>query len=450
MNTKKIHMLILVLLLCLGLCGCDTFDNFRKAFFDKDEDDTPVIKIGVFEPLNGSYAEAASREIEGIKLANSMYGAVLNSRIELVYADNQSDANQGRVAASTLIDEGVSVVIGSYSSVLSLAAEDIFSQNKMPTIMATCTNPIITQTSDYHFRVCYIDSYEGTGAAAYLIDELKIPSAAILVAEGHDYDISKADAFEKAFAEALPRFVPKEEELPEEPVPEKTDKKSTKDSKKKNEPVEPVADPEEPVEPARTVPEHGTEKFTFNDKDTNWDTLFASIYDAGYDVIYMPSDVQAAQQIIDTARNQGYDFLWIGTNQWEGITTENAVYTAEYGHGAELSTMTQAFLKAYDQLHPGQTPTDEVALGFDAYMLIRDAVSRAGTDANSFQYLTALSQVKEMNGATGSITMSTGGDPIKDIIVEQYKDGDFSPVYTIKGLETTRILEEENNNEQAE
>lgn len=422
MKTKRLLALITAsVLLLASLCGCETYDNFRKAFFDKNEDDTPVIKIGVFEPFTGSYAQEAAKELAGMELANSMYNTVLGCRIELVSADNQSDFNQSKNAAQQLVDQGVSVVLGSYGSVLSIAASDIFKDNKIPAIAATCTNPIITQTSDYYFRVCIIDTFEGQAAAQYVVNGLKIPAAAVLVQDGDDYGIAKADAFIETFAEEVKDYVPPEDIADDDPdidIPEPDP-----------EDVEEY-DPDDYEEIQRSIPDYGTITFKYSEQEPKWSELFAKIYRAGFDVIYFPSKLDAAEAVIAQARSEGYDFTWIGTSEWDGTGTIGVCYTNEYEENTTLSTMTEAFLAAYKEKYGEGTPADETALGFDAYRLAVESIRAAGTAEDGELIAKTILNIKGLSGATGTITMNSTGDPEKSVIIEKITDTGVEVVFT--------------------
>ena len=47
-----------------------------------------TIKIGVFEPITGSYAGGGAMELEGFQLANELYPEVMGKKIELVVSDS--------------------------------------------------------------------------------------------------------------------------------------------------------------------------------------------------------------------------------------------------------------------------------------------------------------------------------------------------------------------------
>ena len=183
---KKLLILILVLAMAASLAGCTSFDNFKKTITKADIEeeqeevvDSNTVKIGVFEPLTGDEAEAASDEVKGIELAHKLFKNVLAREVELVYADNESDTTRAIEAAQSLIDQNVSIVLGSYGNVLTMAALDTFEEAKMPSIVASCTNPLITTVSDYVARVAVIDAFQGNSAAKYIIEYLPIVLAEI-------------------------------------------------------------------------------------------------------------------------------------------------------------------------------------------------------------------------------------------------------------------------------
>ncbi|MDO4548968.1 MAG: amino acid ABC transporter substrate-binding protein, partial [Clostridia bacterium] len=89
-----------------------------------------VIRIGVFEPTTGENGGGGFQEVLGMRYANSLYPTIeLNGvtyDIELFEVDNQSDRTAAVSAAQTLMASGVSVVLGSYGSAVSIAAGEIF------------------------------------------------------------------------------------------------------------------------------------------------------------------------------------------------------------------------------------------------------------------------------------------------------------------------------------
>ena len=185
----------------LSLTGCTTYNNFHAAFFEKDKEQE-VIKIGIFEPQTGADAADAAEEIKGIELAHELYPEVMGKRVEFVYGDNQSDVEMARTVAQQLVDSGVRLVLGSYKSTLSLAGSDVFEAADIPAIGISIKNPIVTQTNEFYFRVCFVDAFQGISAAYYVHDYLKQNDAVCFKQAGDDY----AETMIEQFAQRMDRL----------------------------------------------------------------------------------------------------------------------------------------------------------------------------------------------------------------------------------------------------
>ena len=130
-----------------------------------------VVKIGVFEPASGDSGAGGKQEMLGMQYANSVQPTVEiggeTYTVELVYADNGSSADKAPSAAQQLVSEGVSVVLGSYGSGVSIAGSQYFADAGIPAIGVTCTNPQVTAGNTHYFRICFLDPFQGTVLANY-------------------------------------------------------------------------------------------------------------------------------------------------------------------------------------------------------------------------------------------------------------------------------------------
>jgi branched-chain amino acid transport system substrate-binding protein len=396
-TVKKLLAFILVIVMLLSLTACVTFNRFKAAFIDKKEDgqqEPPTIKIGVLEPQTGVDAAVAADEIAGIELAHTMYPQALGRKIELIYSDNQSDVLLCSPAAQALVNQDVDFIIGSYKSVLTLASSDVIKNARIPAVAATNTNPLITSTNRYYFRVSVIDSFEGKSAASYVANGLKASNIAIFLREGNDY----ASYMAAVFKEAL----------------EKTGTEGA-------------------IVQSVIVPE-GTENFSI---------YFRQLGLCNADIVYFPEDADIAKPILQAAADEGYKFKWLGTSRWKNLDFDGIYYTLDYDPD-DSSRMAKAFRKAYAEKvkEANAEPSDAVALGFDAYLLILNAIYAAGPDASSQEYVDALGNITNMPGATGNISMGAGGDPIKEIIVKRYDKGALNTVYRAVFEQEARSEEE--------
>lgn len=133
-----------------------------------------VLKIGVFEPSTGDSASGGKKEMLGMQYANSETPTVTvggqEYQIQLVYADNGSSTDKALTAATQLVSEGVSLVLGSYGSGVSIAAADTFAEAQIPAIGVSCTNASVTDGHDWYFRICFLDPFQGSVMAQFAWD----------------------------------------------------------------------------------------------------------------------------------------------------------------------------------------------------------------------------------------------------------------------------------------
>lgn len=191
---KKLFAIILcAALVCLCFAGCGNSSS---------DGDADVIKIGVFEPASGANGAGGKQETLGVEYANSVQPTVeiggKTYKVELVEVDNQSADDKASTAATQLVNKGVSVVLGSYGSSVSIAASPVFKEAGIPAIGITCTNTQVTEGNQHYFRICFLDPFQGSVMAKYAWDQ-GIKSAYTLAELGNAYDLGLASSFKTAF-----------------------------------------------------------------------------------------------------------------------------------------------------------------------------------------------------------------------------------------------------------
>lgn len=388
-------IMVLVMMTSVLFTGCDTYDNFLAEFFQKGTKNNITVKIGVFEPLTGADAEAAADEVKGIELAHEIYPDVLGYPVELIYADNQSDVDAAAIAAQDLVDKDVAIVLGSYKSVLSLAGSDIFKEAQTPAIGITCTNPIITQTNEFYFRVSFVDAFQGNSAAKYVLEHLGLNTAVALKMEGDDYAAAVIEQFESKMSRTL-----EDEDC-----------------------VSVIEYPE------------GT---------TDFSPYFEQMEATSSAAVFFPAKPAVADEVIYQAVSANYNFLWIGDESWNNILEvnndplrdssvylEGVSYISGFDEDANLSEMTPIFIDAYKNKYGrDQVPSNATALGFDAYLLALHGIRESGVFDQGALIANKLSSTFELPGATGYITLNAQGDPIKDVVIDQFINGEAKAVFT--------------------
>lgn len=379
-----------------ALTGCTTYDNFKAAFIDPPDERT-VVRIGIYEPVTGADAPGAADELAGIELAHELFpDAGEDIKIELIYADNQSDLEAAKTAAAGLAEKGVSAAIGSYGSVYALAGSDIFQESEIPVIAATNTNPLLTVGNDYSFRVSVVDAYQGRSIAHYVTEVLSFKKAVVLCEDGDDY----AQAMIDQFTDSMKALTGSDDCITAIKYPD------------------------------------GTEDFT---------VYLNRIKLTKYNAVFFPCSAETGDAVIRQAYELGINNInWIGSSQWDGIETVNTdqtVNSADYLSGVayvidfdareEVTSMASTFKEAFAAKYGEERmATDAVALGFDAYLLAREGIRKAQDPTSGSSVRDALSIVRNLKGVTGVITMTESGDPYKQVVIERYVHGEFTAAYT--------------------
>ena len=110
-----------------------------------------TVKIGVFEPLSGDSGAGGKQEMLGMQYANYLQPTVeiggVTYDVELVAADNGSSSDKAPSAAQQLVSEGVSVVLGSYGSGVSIAGSPYFADANVPAIGSPAPTPRLPQAT---------------------------------------------------------------------------------------------------------------------------------------------------------------------------------------------------------------------------------------------------------------------------------------------------------------
>ena len=168
---KKIASLLILAVVALSLFNCGGSKN-------------NVVKIGVYEPASGDNGAGGKQETLGVQYANKLSPTVViggkEYKVQLEIVDNESSNDKAVTAASELVSKGVSVVLGSYGSGVSIAASDTFANADIPAIGITCTNPQVTQGNKHYFRICFLDPFQGTVLANFAVDNFKAKRLIVL------------------------------------------------------------------------------------------------------------------------------------------------------------------------------------------------------------------------------------------------------------------------------
>src|SRR5436190_911527 len=163
-----------------------------------------TIKVGEFASLTGKEATFGQSSHEGTQLAIeelNAKGGALGKKYELLTEDDESKAGQPATVVRKLISrDNVVAILGEVASSRSLEAAPICQENKIPMISPSSTNPKVTETGDYIFRVCFIDPFQGTVMANFASKTLKAKKIAVFTDVKSDYSKGLAQFFREQLA----------------------------------------------------------------------------------------------------------------------------------------------------------------------------------------------------------------------------------------------------------
>ncbi len=337
-----------------------------------------TVKIGVYEPASGDSGAGGKQEMLGMQYANKETPTVeiggTTYDVELVYADNGSSTDKAPSAAQQLVSEGVSVVLGSYGSGVSIAGSQYFADANIPAIGVTCTNPQVTAGNDHYFRICFLDPFQGTVLANYASKELGATTAYCLGELGNDYDQGLLTYFKQAFEGLGGTAI---------------------------------------VESFPT----GTADFT---------SYLTNAANYGAQVFFCPVSIAYSTQIVQQAASQGATFPILGSDTLDSNVVAEAakgtnvavIITTFYQEGATpaFDEGFKAWLNEDSEAMTNNGGNDMIsavsAMGYDAYYTALEALKAAGsTDAAAVK--AALPSVT-LTGVSGAIAFDETGDAIRD------------------------------------
>jgi len=350
----------------------------------------PPIKVGEFASLTGKEAAFGQSSHKGTLLAVeeiNAAGGVLGRKIQLITEDNQSKAGESATIAKKLISrDKVVALIGEVASMRSLEAAPIAQQSRIPMISPSSTNPKVTEIGNYVFRVCFIDPFQGVVMAKFARNTLKLKRVAVLTSVSSAYSVGLAKYFKERF-----------------------------------------------VQDGGVIALE--QRFTEGDKD--FKAQLTAIKAANVDGIFLPGYYTEAALVCKQARDLGMNLPLFGGDGWEapqlisigGAAVEGTYYSTHYSP-ENKSPAVSGFVERFRKRWNNEVPDAMAALGYDAAMVLADAIKRAGT-TDSDKLRDALAATKNLPGVTGDTTLDAQRNASKAAVVIAVKDGQFKFLETV-------------------
>jgi branched-chain amino acid transport system substrate-binding protein len=349
--------------------------------------DNPI-KVGEFASLTGGNASFGQSSHKGTQMAIdelNAAGGVLGRKLELLSEDDQSQAGQPATIVQKLIaQDKVIAILGEVASSKSLEAAPICQQNRIPMISPASTNPKVTATGDYIFRVCFIDPFQGTVMAKFALSK-GWKKIAVLTDVKQDYSVGLADFFTKYFTANGGEIVKEQQ---------------------------------------------------YDSGDKEFRAQLTSIKAAQPDAIFVPGYYAEVALIGKQARLLNLKVPLLGGDGWVGESllkvagnSLDGSYFSNHFSAEDTNPLVQGFIKAFRAKY-GEEPDAMAALGYDSAMILADAIKRAGT-TESAALRDAIAATKDHEGITGRITLDAQRNAAKSAVIMTIQDGGFKFVQTV-------------------
>lgn len=345
---------------------------------------TADIPVGVYAALSGDQAAFGQATVQGVQLAAeeiNAAGGVLGRKIRLVIEDDRGKPEEATAVVTKLVTrDNVIAVIGENSSAQSLAAAPFCQANGVPMISPSSTNPKVTKTGDYIFRVCFTDPYQGKALAAFVKNELKLATAAILKDNKNDYSVGLAEFFTKEFTAIGGKIVGEQ---------------------------------------------------SYSGGDNEFRPQLTALKQSKPDVLFIPGFYTDVGQIAIQARESGIDVPLVGGDGWDsptvieigGKSVENSYFSDHYFVG-DPRPLVQKFVSAI-RLRHGKNPEANASLGYDSLKILAEAMTRAGSlDRKAIR--DQIAATRDYQGVSGTITMGPERDPIKPVAMIKIENGQMN------------------------
>jgi branched-chain amino acid transport system substrate-binding protein len=344
------------------------------------------IEIGVAFPMTGGISAFGQQTYQGVQLAAQMFPTVLDKKIDLVLADNRSDKTEAANVVSRLIYlDKVVAIIGELASSNTMAGGAIAEKAHVPMLSPASTDPLVTQGKDYISRVCFIDPFQGHVAAVFALNYLKAKTAVIFTDVAQDYSVGLTNFFIKDFTAGGGKVY----------------------------------------------------REYYQSGDQDFSAQLTDALNHHPDLLYIPGYYPEIAMIARQARQLGYTGTFLAGDGAEapqlltigGSAVDGLYYTTSFNAEHPSTEIGKEFVQKYLETYK-TLPSAFAALGFDSYLLLRDAIQRAGS-ADPVKINAAIRSTKDFEGVTGSITIDASGDAVKSAVVNEVLNGKFTYVTTI-------------------
>lgn len=365
----------------LAACGGSSSDSAISG---------KTLKVGLMGPYSGDVAQYGLAVRNGAKLYfkqfNKKGGTSTGKKISLIVQDEKGDATEAVNVYQKMAESNVVAVLGDVTSTPSIAVAQEAVKDNMPLVSASATAADFIKYGKNAFRACYTDPYQGKLMADFAAKK-GYKTLCTIYNSGGDYEKGVNDAF-------------------------------VKEAKKKGLKI-------------------ATQE-SYSAGDVDFKAQLANIIAKKPDAVLSPNYYQDDGKIVTQARQLGYTGVFLGADGWANIVggdedyasgkdLEGCFYDTSFV-SANTDKSVQQFIKDYKAEYNAD-PTNFCALGYDAAMILCDAINKVEKAGKAKTYKDYKQAVIDaiakgtVKGVTGTIKYEGTGDPVKSTLIIGFKDG---------------------------
>jgi branched-chain amino acid transport system substrate-binding protein len=340
------------------------------------------ITIGALLPLTGEDSDEGFRALNGLYLAKKEInenGGIMGKKLDVIILNDRGDEEYITQQYNKLKEKGVSAIIGSSYSGVTIALAKAAEKDGIPIISPTASNLNVTKDRKNVFRAIFIDDYQAEVMAYFAYNSLSAKTAVILNNKANGSFDRLVEVFTQSFKERGGRIMA----------------------------VESYS--------------------TWND--------FAGImrkYTANPpDVIFCPEDYVPAAKLVNIVYEAGLvNTRILGSDAWDGLLAyvyhpdamKNVYYSAPFSFDDQEPNVVQFVRNYFDCF--SQMPLSGSACAYTCVYILSEAIKKAG-NVGKDAVISAIKE-NEVDSIIGRIQFDENNNPHTYVYVIQLKGGEYS------------------------
>ena len=332
--------------------------------------------IGVAGPWKEAFGRMNKQGIDLAVAHINARGGIKGRPLRLVERDDEGVGSKAAAIAGEFVaNRSILAVVGHVTSGAMMAAAPVYEQG-LAAIATTASSPDLSGISGWTFRVISSDSANGIDMAQFATAR-GFKRVAILY-ENNSYGRGLADAFRRAYNGQIVAL---------DPIP--------------------------------------------SDGRSSLEPYVSYLRVKSPDLVFVAGTDASGRSFLQEARRQSLNSSYMGGDGWTPLSLDTAIAEGVFV-GAPFSAEdpraeAQAFVRAYRERYH-EDPDGNAALGYDATMVLADAIENVGTSRSAIRdWLAGLATGEPHAGVTGPIAFRESGDVIgKGIVMTRVRRGSLA------------------------